>query len=366
MRLKVKRTIKLIRCWNQLDKFRVLKRQQNTKVQLVLRHNQQYRQLLRAACWGEMKLQLRRDRYQAIKDVLVNEIDPDIERLHGDIRAIVYQSSRKKRQRVMHMIMLWTVGKVYVCFHQWKKYAQVHTKLVMENTKRRILNLHRSRQLDALTKWAHVIAYDKKMKKKAINEQIFRERALMEDELNSTRVAIESYQLRCQNRGRRLAGKIINAWAMARVQYRFKMWHAILRARDYKLERLDFVAVTKRNRRIVRLYFYKFVKQCEMKRTDDNAAARGDCYAEMLRYRAMKRMFLAMKKFQKDYHMAKANLRKRLVIMDLKTKKSFFLCWKQECDRDCHGDRVEGQCNRVKKVQESVVRSGNLQSTTHE
>ena len=64
----------------------------------------------------------------------------------------------------------------------------------------------------------------------------------------------------------------------------------------------------------------------------------------------MKRMFRAMKKFQGDYHIAKTNLRKRLLVMDLKTKKSFFLCWKNECDHECHVSRVEGQGSKVKKL----------------
>lgn len=82
----------------------------------------------------------------------------------------------------------------------------------------------------------------------------------MEEELNSARVQLENYKVRCHNRGRRAAGDIIDRWAMARVEYRFKMWHAMLKARDYKLERLDFVAVTKRNRRITKLYFKKYVQ----------------------------------------------------------------------------------------------------------
>lgn len=45
----------------------------------------------------------------------------------------------------MHMILLWTVGKIYKCFHKWKKYTQIARRVILENTKRRILNLHRIR-----------------------------------------------------------------------------------------------------------------------------------------------------------------------------------------------------------------------------
>lgn len=38
----------------------------------------------------------------------------------------------------------------------------------------------------------------------------------------------------------------------------------------------------------------------------------------------MRRMFRALKKFHREYHVAKANMRKLLVNRDLKTKKSFF------------------------------------------
>lgn len=46
--------------------------------------------------------------------------------------------------------------------------------------------------MDALTKWAHVIAFNKKMMKKAITDQIYQERTIMEDELQVTRLAIEN------------------------------------------------------------------------------------------------------------------------------------------------------------------------------
>ena len=98
--------------------------------------------------------------------MIVNEIDPDIENLHAEIRRIVYQSNRKKRQKVMHMILTLCAGKVYQLFHQWKKYTQVHTKVILENTKRRILTLHKTRMQDAMAKWTHVIAHNKKMKKR--------------------------------------------------------------------------------------------------------------------------------------------------------------------------------------------------------
>ena len=154
----------------------------------------------------------------------------------------------------------------------------------------------------------------------------------MDEDLAVTRLAIEHGQVTSYNRGRRLAGKVINRLAMARVEYRFKLWHQNLKSKDNRLEKLDFLAVTKRNRRILKLYFKKYVEQAQKKRVDDNKEPRGAYYEDMLRYRAMKRMFKAMQKFQRDYHTAKANMRKRLVVMDLKTKKSFFLCWKAEID----------------------------------
>lgn len=114
------------------------------------------------------------------------------------------------------------------------------------------------------------------------------------------------------------------------------MWHQNLRDKDLRLDKLDFIAVTKRNRRIVKRYFKRYVEQVKKKRVDDNTGPRGDYYEEMLRYRAMKRMFKAMRKFQTEHHIAKANLRKRLKVMDLNTKKSFFLCWLQECKVQNH------------------------------
>ena len=169
----MRRTARLIRCWNQLDKFRVIRAHKNRKVQVALMCRQQVRQFIAAACWGQMKFELRKERYLYTLDILRNEVDPDMDRLSKEVRAIVYQSQRKKRQRVMHMIILWTAGQIYKCFQKWKRYTQVATKVILENTKRRILNLHRLRQMDALTKWAHVIAYEKKMAKKAIADQIY-------------------------------------------------------------------------------------------------------------------------------------------------------------------------------------------------
>lgn len=169
----------------------------------------------------------------------------------------------------------------------------------------------------------------------------------MENDLESTRVAIENYQLKSYNRGRRLAGQIIHKLAADRVYYRFRMWHENIKMQDHKLSVLDFIAVTKRNRRITRQYFNKYVSQIKKKRFDDNIEPRAEHLAEMLKYRALKRMFKGMLKFQTDYHIAKANLRKRLVVMDLRTKKSFFLCWKQQCDHDKQTDQVNFQGAKV-------------------
>lgn len=175
----------------------------------------------------------------------------------------------------------------------------------------------------------------------------------MEDDLEVTRLALENNQVKSHNRGRRLAEKIIKRLAMSRIEYRFKMWHENLKSKDCRIEKLDWIAVTKRNRRIVKLYFKKYVEQVQKKRVDDNQGPRGEYYENMLKYRAMKRMFKAMKKFQRDYHQAKSNLRKRLVVMDLKTKKSFFLCWKRECDINNKEYQVETQSVRVKRLQKT-------------
>lgn len=335
---------------NQMDKFRVHNRRQKAKVQLVLWHWWEEKRFLRAACFYQMKIILRKERDQHCRELLVNEIDPAIASHQFRIREIVHQAGRKKRQRIMHLIMFVVAGRLYKCFRKWRELARVHAQYVWENTRRRILNLHRTRLQDAFTKWHHIQTKEKKEKKRKANEHYFTERARMETELQASKLQVDDWEARSLARGKRLLTKAFYQMFLGRVQHRFHQWHAQIALKDFKLAITDQVLVTRRNRRLLRRYFLKYKNQIHKKRRDDNTLPKGEQYEDIIRYRALKRMFNGIKKFTQEYHMAKANLRKRLFVIDQRTKKSFFQLWKREVDVIVNEVRVETQNKKVRRL----------------
>lgn len=103
--------------------------------------------------------------------------------------------------------MFVVAGRMYKCFRKWREIARVHAACVMENTKSRILQLHRLRMKDAFTKWHHVLTKEKKEMKRKANEHYFVARARMEAELQESKLQVDDWEARSLSRGKRLLMK---------------------------------------------------------------------------------------------------------------------------------------------------------------
>lgn len=266
----------------------------------------------------------------------------------------------------MHLIMLCCAGRVYECLHRWREQTRIHQRMVRENTRSRILNLHRARMYDAFTKWAHIITFERKRKKKILNDQLYQEREVMESELHTAKQKVEGYQVRSKRAGRQSATKLAQKLYLDRLGHRFRQWHAAIRERDDKTEKIERVVARKFTRRMLKLAFARYKEKMKIVRREQFSGKRGEDYERVIKYRAMKRMFKGIRKFQQDYHIAKANLRKLVRNIDLKTKKSVFSLWYREIDVEVEELRVKEQSRRVQRLQQSVVSSGNLQSIAHD
>ena len=128
----------------------------------------------------------------------------------------------------MRLIMTCCVGRIYKCLHRWRELTRLHNDIVLANTSRRVANLHRTRLMDAFTKWVHVQAYESKYRKAILHERLYTERARMEAELDEATRTVAAYEARSRRRARHLASRLFTRLCTARMHHRFHQWHSML------------------------------------------------------------------------------------------------------------------------------------------
>lgn len=269
---------RLVQAYNQMEKFRVLKSRKKAKVQLVLMHEVQCRRYVAAACFSQMRFILRTERDKSGRDMLEKEVIPAIKAAEQGIRDVVHQTQRKNRQRIMHLIMICCVGRIYKCLHHWREVTRLHNDIVIANTARRVAMLHKTRLMDAFTKWVHVQAFEKKFWKALLHERLYAERARMEAELEKATKACQIYENQCRRRARHMATILFMKHYLARLHFRFRRWSKNVNEREHKLNRIGYICVVKRDRRILKVAFNRALAQLRLKRKSDNGIGKGNTY----------------------------------------------------------------------------------------
>ena len=109
---------------------------------------------------------------------------------------------------------------------------------------------------------------------------------------------------------------------------RFDQWRTTLAVKDVAGDHLERTVIIKMQRRLLKLAFAQFVEKSEEVRADHNGVKKGNDYNQILRYKAMKRMFNAMKTYIINFRRAKVNFRRVYRNSDYRAKKSYFYVWK--------------------------------------
>ena len=266
----------------------------------------------------------------------------------------------------MHLILLVLGGRLYKSFEQWRELTRVHGRRVVEQARARILKLYRSRLQAAWTLWVHVLMRQKKNMRMAANEQWMRETIWMQNELQKAKLGIEDFEMRSLQQGKKVINKVLMKIFRYNIGYRFHRWHAAVKDHEHQLAVAERVLIVKVQRRTLKLAFRRYRGQVKRQRREDNGEMRSEDYEKIIRYKALKRMFRAIKKFSAEHHVAKINLKKLLIYTDLKTKKCLFQLWKQEVNIDVLQVRVSAQAKKVGGLQGALVLAGNLQSVAHD
>jgi len=85
-RFRTERLSQLNKTWSRFEKARLLNRNQFIKVQLVLQSDKVSKHYLLRVCFQQMRVVLKTEREQSCRDMLCNEVVPDIERLRAEVR----------------------------------------------------------------------------------------------------------------------------------------------------------------------------------------------------------------------------------------------------------------------------------------
>ena len=109
---------------------------------------------------------------------------------------------------------------------------------------------------------------------------------------------------------------------------RFDQWRTTLAVKDVAGDHLERTVIIKMQRRLLKLAFAQFVEKSKEVRADHNGVKKGNDYNQILRYKAMKRMFNAMKTYIINFRRAKVNFRRVYRNSDYRAKKSYFYVWK--------------------------------------
>ena len=113
---------------------------------------------------------------------------------------------------------------------------------------------------------------------------------------------------------------------------------------DDRHNRIKFirrVVVDKLDRRKLLTAFSRYKECTKLHRQYTNEVEKGNEYAEILRFRSLRRMFRAYKNYWYAFHIARINLRKKLLDADRRSKKSFFELWLKETKHEVKEMRRE-------------------------
>lgn len=157
--------------------------------------------------------------------------------------------------------------------------------------------------------------------------------------------------------------KVIYFMYLRILKTRFDQWNYQTKILSKLVNSLEYVFITKMKRRMLRLAFKKYRLKVKASRIDSHNQTRGYFYHHVVSYKAVKRMFKAIKTFARNHKVAKTFLKRTMLQKDIRTKKEAFDNWKVFHLVEKKEDADETQKILYKEIYLQERESGSLQTT---
>lgn len=258
----------------------------------------------------------------------------------------------KKNSRAFRAIVQIFGGAKYAAFNRWAVFTRRARRALVKNFANLATLKRRQLVKEAYHMWlVHGVAH---RRRKRI---LFHSEAIAEIERKQIEIAEleeenSTWELRSHNRGKKKMTAIL--YKHLKVYFLrkwFNHWASNINRDNFVENRLIHLVSTKYNRRCLRVAFTRYIDATRRARRSDYQDYKGEEYREIIQFRALRRMFRALKSFWSSFHLAKVNLRKALKNTDHRSKKSFFELWLTEVKAQTKNDRKRRQNLLVEEVQ---------------